>query len=219
MKPDPQNPFQPRHAAAEPVVRNDRAIPLEKRQQGRHDGGPEHRHHRRIAHHHEHDNRHQRNKMEPVFFRKRTGAMVFFQRNHLHVELARTISTITKNREVKQHRRDCRHQDHVAEYEIFRNSAIRNAAAPSTGGEMIAPRPPADSRPPAASLPHSISPTADKRLRPASPWSPRLNPRARRAGMNPSRPHGRRSTVCRPLRRTKKSMKNLPAPEYCRNAP
>ena len=30
--------------------------------------------------------------------------------------------------------------------------AMMNAAAPSTGGEMIAPRPPADSRPPASSL-------------------------------------------------------------------
>ena len=38
-------------------------------------------------------------------------------------------------------------------YEMFRNSAIRNAAAPSTGGEMMAPNPPAASRPPAASLP------------------------------------------------------------------
>ena len=32
----------------------------------------------------------------------------------------------------------------------MRNSAIRKAAAPSTGGEMMAPRPPAASRPPAA---------------------------------------------------------------------
>jgi hypothetical protein len=38
----------------------------------------------------------------------------------------------------------------TSRYEIFRNSAIRKAAAPSTGGEMIAPRPPAASRPPAA---------------------------------------------------------------------
>jgi hypothetical protein len=35
-------------------------------------------------------------------------------------------------------------------YEIFRNSAIRKAAAPSTGGEMIAPSPPAARSPPAA---------------------------------------------------------------------
>ena len=38
-------------------------------------------------------------------------------------------------------------------YEIFKYSAMRKAAAPSTGGEMIAPRPPAANRPPAASLP------------------------------------------------------------------
>ena len=38
----------------------------------------------------------------------------------------------------------------TSKYEILRNSAIRKAAAPSTGGEMMAPRPPADSSPPAA---------------------------------------------------------------------
>ena len=40
----------------------------------------------------------------------------------------------------------------TSRYEIFRNSAMRNAAAPSTGGEMIAPSPPAASSPPASSL-------------------------------------------------------------------
>ena len=40
----------------------------------------------------------------------------------------------------------------TSRYEILRNSAMRNAAAPNTGGEMIAPMPPADSRPPAESL-------------------------------------------------------------------
>src|SRR4029453_11334711 len=38
----------------------------------------------------------------------------------------------------------------TARYEILRNSAIRNAAAPSTGGERMAPRPPAARSPPAA---------------------------------------------------------------------
>jgi hypothetical protein len=40
----------------------------------------------------------------------------------------------------------------TSRYEILRNSAMMKAAAPSTGGEMIAPRPPAASRPPASSL-------------------------------------------------------------------
>src|SRR6476660_4723383 len=42
----------------------------------------------------------------------------------------------------------------TSRYEIFRNSAIRKAAAPSTGGDNIAPRPPAASNPPAASFPY-----------------------------------------------------------------
>src|SRR5215470_3019694 len=42
----------------------------------------------------------------------------------------------------------------TSRYEIFRNSAMMNAAAPSTGGERIAPSPPAASNPPAASFPY-----------------------------------------------------------------
>ena len=38
----------------------------------------------------------------------------------------------------------------TSRYDIFKKSAIKNAAAPSTGGEIIAPKPPAAKRPPAA---------------------------------------------------------------------
>src|SRR5215210_9483500 len=40
----------------------------------------------------------------------------------------------------------------TSRYEIFRNSAIRKAAAPSTGGDRMAPSPPAARSPPAAFL-------------------------------------------------------------------
>jgi len=40
----------------------------------------------------------------------------------------------------------------TSRYEIFRYSAMMKAAAPSTGGERIAPSPPAARSPPAASF-------------------------------------------------------------------
>src|SRR5450432_2805304 len=40
----------------------------------------------------------------------------------------------------------------TSRYEMFRYSAMMKAAAPSTGGERIAPRPPAARSPPAASF-------------------------------------------------------------------
>src|SRR5271167_2265449 len=42
----------------------------------------------------------------------------------------------------------------TSRYEILRKSAIRKAAAPRTGGDRMAPMPPAASNPPASFLPY-----------------------------------------------------------------
>src|SRR5262249_53021589 len=107
----------------------------------------------------------------------------------------------------------------TSRYEIFRNSAMRKAAAPSTGGEMIAPRPPAASRPPAAFLPYpaltSIGYATEPSVTVVATPEPEGPPRRKEA-----------STTVRPalvdfppIAEKEKSMKNLPAPEYCRKAP
>src|SRR4030095_6519240 len=102
---------------------------------------------------------------------------------------------------------------------IFRNAAIRNAAAPSTGGEMIAPRPPAARSPPAASLPYPALASIGYATEPMVTVV---------ATPDPERPPNRNdaSTTVRPapvglppIAAKLQSRKNLPAPDCCRNAP
>src|SRR3979409_1302992 len=100
----------------------------------------------------------------------------------------------------------------TSRYEIFRNSAIRNAAAPSTGGERIAPNPPAASRPPAASLPYpdfwSSGQATDPRVTVVAPPDPE-GPPSRNEAMTTARPA---LEGFPPIAANEKSMKNLPAP-------
>src|SRR3954465_5596458 len=107
----------------------------------------------------------------------------------------------------------------TSRYEIFRNSAMMNAAAPSTGGEMIAPRPPAASRPPASAL---LEPTFNNIGAATAPSVTVV------ATPDPEGPPSRNeaSVTVRPapvglppMAENEKSMKNLPAPEYWRKAP
>src|SRR5258706_3928437 len=107
----------------------------------------------------------------------------------------------------------------TSRYEIFRNSAMMKAAAPRTGGERIAPRPPAARRPPAASFPYpdfaSIGYATDPIVTVVATPEPEGPPR-RKDDNTTARP----ALVGRPPRSAKeKSRKNFPAPEYCRNAP
>src|SRR3954449_2816869 len=107
----------------------------------------------------------------------------------------------------------------TSRYEIFRNSAIRKAAAPSTGGERIAPSPPAARSPPAAFL-----------LKPAfaSIGAATVPIMTVVATPDPDGPPSRKdeSTTARPallrlrpMSASEKSMKNLPAPDWLRKAP
>src|SRR5687768_2917569 len=107
----------------------------------------------------------------------------------------------------------------TSRYEILRNSAIRNAAAPSTGGEMIAPRPPAASRPPAAFLEYPERESNGYATAPsvtvvATPEPE--GPPSRNEPITTARPA---LDGLPPISANEKSMKNFPAPEYCRNAP
>jgi hypothetical protein len=101
----------------------------------------------------------------------------------------------------------------------LRNSAIRNAAAPSTGGERIAPSPPAASSPPAAlasyparfSIGYATVPIVTVVATPEPEGPP-----SRNDASTTERPA---LEVLPPRSEKEKSRKNLPAPEYCRNAP
>src|SRR4051812_38344997 len=103
--------------------------------------------------------------------------------------------------------------------EIFRHSAMRKAAAPSTGGEMIAPSPPAAGRTPGASLTYpdfasigqGADPTATVEATPLRDGAPSRNDESTTV-----RPAADR---LRPITDDEKSMKNSPAPEYWRIAP
>src|SRR4029450_13415220 len=107
----------------------------------------------------------------------------------------------------------------TSRYEILRNSEIRNAAAPSTGGDRIAPNPPAASKPPAAFF--SKPALAIIGYPPGPLMTVGATP-------DPEGPPSRNddSTTVRPalfgfppISASEKSMKNLPAPDCCRNAP
>src|SRR6201991_2639368 len=107
----------------------------------------------------------------------------------------------------------------TSRYEIFKNSAIRNAAAPSTGGDRIAPKPPAASRPPASFFPYpalrSIGVATEPRVTVVATPEPD-GPPSRNDDSTTVRPA---ALDLLPISRSEKSMKNLPAPECCRNAP
>src|SRR3954453_14342591 len=107
----------------------------------------------------------------------------------------------------------------TSRYEIFRNSAIRKAAAPSTGGDRMAPSPPAARRPPAAFLPKPAFASIGDATVPIITVV---------ATPDPDGPPSRNdeSTTARPalfglppMAASEKSMKNFPAPDWNRNAP
>src|SRR5215468_7349148 len=107
----------------------------------------------------------------------------------------------------------------TSRYEILRNSAIKKAAAPSTGGEMMAPRPPAASKPPAAScwkpaflsIGQATVPIITVVATPEPDGPPNRNEDATTA-----RPA---LDGLPPITASEKSIKNLPAPECWRIAP
>src|SRR3979490_1375168 len=101
----------------------------------------------------------------------------------------------------------------TSRYDILRNSAIRKAAAPSTGGDRIAPSPPAASNPPAAFFSQPARPIIGYATAPLATVV---------AAPAPDGPPSRNeeSTTVRPallglppIIANEKSMKNLPAPE------
>src|ERR671928_400748 len=99
----------------------------------------------------------------------------------------------------------------TARYEIFRNSAIRKAAAPSTGGDRIAPMPPAASNPPAdalsypafASSGHATEPIVTVVATPDPDGPPRRNDESTTVRPAPA--------CFPPIAAKLKSRKNLPA--------
>src|SRR4030081_719927 len=102
---------------------------------------------------------------------------------------------------------------------ILRNSAIRKEAAPSTGGDRIAPNPPAASNPPAGFFSKPALASIGYATVPIITVVPTPDPDG-----PPSRNDD--STTVRPalfglppISASEKSMKNLPAPDSCRNAP
>jgi hypothetical protein len=112
----------------------------------------EHREDRRKAPDHEHDDRDQRQEVIPVLARQFAEPEFRLGRDLGHAELARVDLDHEQQRKVVEHRRDRGHQQHVeiADLQEFGDQECRGT---KTGGEMIAPNPPAASRPPAASLP------------------------------------------------------------------
>src|SRR6478735_3834232 len=98
----------------------------------------------------------------------------------------------------------------TSRYEIFKYSAMRKAAAPSTGGERIAPSPPAARSPPAAVLPypawrmigHATVPIVTVVATPEPEGPPR-----RKDDMTTARPAALGFPF---IARIEKSMKNLP---------
>src|SRR6476646_1655603 len=107
----------------------------------------------------------------------------------------------------------------TSRYEIFKYSAMMNAAAPSTGGERIAPRPPAASSPPAASfwypdfasIGHATEPIVTVVATPDPDGPPSRNDDSTTVRPAPA--------CLPPIAAKLKSRKNLPAPDCCRNAP
>src|SRR5512143_4300757 len=96
---------------------------------------------------------------------------------------------------------------------------MRKAAAPSTGGERIAPIPPAERSPPAASLLYpafaSIGYATEPRVTVVATPLPEGPPRRKEASVT-VRPA---PVGFPPIAAKEKSMKNLPAPENSRKAP
>src|SRR5690349_17714233 len=107
----------------------------------------------------------------------------------------------------------------TSRYEIFRNSAIRNAAAPSTGGDRIAPRPPAARSPPAASFLKpalaSIGAATVPIITVVATPEPE-GPPSRNDESTTARPA---LLGLRPIKASEKSIKNFPAPDWLRKAP
>src|SRR5215217_2100035 len=107
----------------------------------------------------------------------------------------------------------------TSRYEILRNSAIRKAAAPSTGGDRMAPRPPAARSPPAASFLNpafaSIGAATVPIMTVVATPDPD-GPPSRNDDNTTARPA---LLGLRPMRASEKSMKNLPAPDWLRKAP
>src|SRR4051812_34249425 len=106
-------------------------------------------------------------------------------------------------------------------YEMRRNSAMRNAAAPSVGGESSAPMPAAERiAPPVSGLyparlrsGHDTEPSITVVATPLPETVPRRNPASVtvRPGPAPERD--------RPIAAIAQLMKNAPAPEYSSTAP
>jgi len=96
---------------------------------------------------------------------------------------------------------------------------MRKAAAPKTGGEMMAPRPPAASRPPAAFFSKPAFASIGQATVPiitvvATPEPE--GPPSRKDDATTERPA---LDGLLPITASEKSMKNFPAPECCRMAP
>src|SRR5215213_7067757 len=106
-------------------------------------------------------------------------------------------------------------------YEMRRNSAMRNAAAPSVGGDSSAPMPAADRiAPPVSALyparfsrGHDTDPSITVVATPLPETVPRRNPASVTVRPGPA-PDGER-----PIAASDQLMKNAPAPEYSRTAP
>src|SRR6185295_17000930 len=106
-------------------------------------------------------------------------------------------------------------------YEICRNSAIRNAAAPSVGGDRIAPMPPADriAPPTSGGYPaplnsgHATDPSITVVATPLPETVPSRNPAT--VTVRP----GAAPDPERPIAAIDQSMKNLPAPDCSSTAP
>src|SRR6266850_3568273 len=107
----------------------------------------------------------------------------------------------------------------TAMYEILRNSAIRKAAAPSTGGEMIAPKPPAASSPPAASFPYPALASIGHATAPIVTVVATPDPEGPPSRNDDSTTVRPALLALLPISAIEKSMKNFPAPDCCRNAP
>src|SRR5579862_335295 len=101
----------------------------------------------------------------------------------------------------------------TSRYEIFRYSAMMKAAAPRTGGERIAPRPPAASNPPAASFPYpdfsSIGHATEPIVTVVATPEPE-GPPSRNEASTTARPA---LVGLPPSSENEKSRKNFPAPE------
>ena len=107
----------------------------------------------REAPQHEDDDRDQRQEVEPVLLRQAHARLDLLEGDLASCRTCARRSRPSGTARSSRGRSGSSPSVITSRYEILRNSAMRKAAAPSTGGEMIAPSPPAASRPPAASLP------------------------------------------------------------------